>query len=155
MEKDVIVSGPDRNFEGLGVLVNIPDQDDGRPVFIHGPLPYPFLVNRSPEPDRFDLIRAVVNFQVTQDSENGPVRYEFQPAMRVELKLTEYDFGHLEGEQELRLAYWDETKSKWVPFPPGENCEQSEENCAQIDRDALLATVWIRDWSDAAMAVGR
>lgn len=135
-----VQSDVERYFEKRGVWVTIPPQVGGSgSLEIEGPLPYQDVVQKTEE---FELIRLVINFQVKSD---GDIVTAFTPAMVLEVGLTAYDFGHLEAEQPLKLAFWDEEK-EWVPFDEPEIATRGA---------TVVAKVTVSDWGDPTVGLGR
>ena len=143
MTKEPIGFEVSHHFEKLGVWVTIPPQRDGSSPVIAGPLPYPNLVNKAPEPDGFELIRLVINFQVEAD---GVVVTRFNPPMILEVGLTGYDFGHQAEGESPTLAFWDEGKGRWIIFT-GQQLDRREAT--------VVAKVLIEDWGDPPVGMGR
>ena len=137
------------NEERENVWVYVPAQKDSGDLEIHW-LPKPEVMPENTE--EFTLDRFVVNFEVTKDDE--PLN-EFDPRMELRVGLTEAEVKELRAAQEreetleekLKLAYCLEDGGNWVVF--------TDKHKYKIDLDGRDAVVWISDWGDATVGVGR
>jgi hypothetical protein len=139
-------------FPEVGVTVTVPPQNNFSDVVLER-LPLEGVPEMESDEEYFKLGRLVINF-ILYESENPEVILEeFDPPIEVQVKFTPADVEFADvGEKELAFAFWD--GNEWIRFTE----EKHQFNLNPLEEDLIysgFAQVFIQNWSDPSVAIGR